>query len=342
MPSEMLPTFDTPLIPRSAAWPAELTPVFEQFVTCEYATLTKAGAPITYPVTPYMGADGQTLDVSTGLTYPSKAERARRNPAVALLYSDPNGSGLTNPPVVLVQGYAAVRDADLQANTDRYLRLSMQKAPEAYKGMPAFMLRRMPWYFARIWIEVTPARILWWPQGDLNRAPLRWEAPADRTYPASDPAPTGKALGAWKEANVDWRTGAGRAVAKFGPPALTVVDQTGFPTPLRVGRASLTPNGFHLEVPAGLPVALQGAACLTFHHHDVPFTRQENVVFVGHVEMGASGALFHVERQLADWSLGDSKLQGLISFFKSGRKVAPRLEAEAARRGQPAPIINLP
>jgi hypothetical protein len=131
----------TALAGNPAGWPEELLPLFEQAITVEYASLTRAGAPVTYPVTPYVGEDGLTLDVSTGLTYSAKAERARRNPKVALLYSDPLGSGLDAAPVVLVQGLATVRDADLQANTDRYVRLSMAKAPDAYEGQPKFLLR---------------------------------------------------------------------------------------------------------------------------------------------------------------------------------------------------------
>ena len=46
-----------------------------------------------------------------------------------------------------------LRDADLQANTDRYVRLAMQKLPEATKGQPKFLLRRMRFYYARIWID---------------------------------------------------------------------------------------------------------------------------------------------------------------------------------------------
>ena len=61
-----------------AGWPADLLPVFERSITCEFASLTRQGTPITFPVTPYLGEDERTLDVSTGLTYPAKAERARR------------------------------------------------------------------------------------------------------------------------------------------------------------------------------------------------------------------------------------------------------------------------
>jgi hypothetical protein len=61
---------------------------------------------------------------------------------VALLYADPIGSASAHLPVVLVQGHAAVCDADLQANTDRYTRATMAKLPEATKGCRSQIRRR--------------------------------------------------------------------------------------------------------------------------------------------------------------------------------------------------------
>ena len=147
-----------------------------RFITTEYASLTTASAPITWPVTPYAGAG--TIDVSTGLTYPLKAERARRDPRVALSFSNPVGSGLADAPVIVVQGLATVRDADLRANSARYLREWAEKLPASYAKTPDFVLAQMAWYWTRIWVEVTPRRILLWPEGRLDREPLRWEAPA--------------------------------------------------------------------------------------------------------------------------------------------------------------------
>lgn len=111
------------------SWPTELAEVFERSVTVEYGSLTRSGRPITVPVSPYLSASRKTLDVSTGLTVPAKAERARYNPKVCLLYADPIGEGMSELPTVLVQGHAAVRDADLQQNTDRYVQLSASKYP---------------------------------------------------------------------------------------------------------------------------------------------------------------------------------------------------------------------
>ena len=50
----------------------------------------------------------------------------------------------------------------------------------------------------------------------------------------------------------------------------------------------------------------------------------------------------HVERALADWSLTGNRVQITIGFLRKGRRLAPRLKKEAARRGQPVPTINLP
>src|SRR4051812_27082523 len=172
--------------------PTEVWQVFDRSITVEYTSLTRAGTPVMVPVTPYVADDRSTLDVSTGLTYPTKAERARRNPKVSLLYSDPVGSGLVHPLVVLVQGLATVRDADLQANTDRYARLTLAKAPAAYRGQPRFMLRSIAWYFARIWIHLTPTRVWWWDSDSMTSEPSEWVAPPGTMAPPSDPAPPGK------------------------------------------------------------------------------------------------------------------------------------------------------
>ena len=63
-----------------------------------------------------------------------------------------------------------MRDADLQAGADRYVRESLRKT-SGMDGTPWFLLRRMGWYFSRIWVEVTPESVLWWPGGDLSVEP---------------------------------------------------------------------------------------------------------------------------------------------------------------------------
>ncbi|MBL7491869.1 hemerythrin [Frankia sp. AgB1.9] len=328
--------------PASTTWPHETADIFDRAMVCEYASLTRDGRPVTWPVTPYVGAAG-SLDVSTGLTYPDKAERARRDPRVALLCSSAGGTALDDVqprmPVVLVQGRATVRDADLQANTDRYVHESLAKTGAGFARMPWFLVKRLGWYFARIWVEVTPERILWWPEGDLSRTPEVWTAPGDVVVPTSDPAPTGPRLPSRSAPPADWRPFADRA-ARLGEPAVTVVAD-GLPLAVPTRSAVRTETGFDLWLPVGVP-ATEGPVCLTFHRHGPAMEWQENVVLVGTATAESDRLSVRVERALNDWSLPENRRERNRSFLGQGRMLRKRLEAEAARRDQPVPRVRRP
>jgi hypothetical protein len=321
-------------------WPPELLGVFERALTCEYASLTREGAPVTVPTTPYIGRG--SIDVSTGLTYPAKAERARRNPKVALLFADTIGAGTGAAPVVLVQGHAAVRDADLQLNTDRYVRSSMMKLPASIKGQPKVLLRRLAFYYARIWIEIMPVRIHWWPDRDLAAEPRQWRVDPALRLPASDPAPPGRQPSAWLNPPQGWREVAARALQVLPFADLTVVDEDGYPVCVPVVGGALDGEQVPLQIGSGAPGLWPGPACLTLHGHDEHFTTQENHTLMGTLVHSGDGACLRVERALADWSLTGNRAQIAIGFLRKGRRLAPRLKVEAARRGQPVPTINLP
>jgi len=321
-----------------ACWPEELLGVFEQSVTAEFATLSRAVSPVTSPVTPYMGVRGDTLDVSTGLAYPAKAERARRDPRVSLLFADPIGARSTAP-VVLVQGLATVRDGDLQANTDRYVRSSMEKIPAATKGQPRAALRRMAWYYARIWVEVTPLHILWWPDRSLSAPPSRWHAPEGTAAPLSDPAPPGMQPRPWIGAASDWRKVAERAV-RLALHDLTVVDANGFPMCLPLSSTELTGDGLVLELGPGAPPMSPGPACVTMHGHAAQFTGQENHTLVGSLTVQPGALRLRVDRALGDWSLSGNRAQTALRFLSKGKVLRRRLVAEAARRDQSVPRVR--
>ncbi|MEV4267321.1 hypothetical protein [Kribbella sp. NPDC049584] len=321
-------------------WPTAVVPLFERALTCEFASLTRSGAPITWPLTPYHDAGAATIDVSTGLSYPAKAERARRDPRVALLFSDPTGSGLRDAPVVLVQGLATVRDADLQANTDRYVRRLLGKLPQTVAGQPWFLVRQQVWYWSRVWIEVTPLKIAWWPTGRVDGDPLRWEASAEVAAPPSDPAPEGSAPPPWAAPPADWRQGADRAMG-LGNPVLTVRDTDGWPLPLRTLAVERVDDGFVVRT-GSLGAGARGRACLTFHAHAEAFTGQQNAAFVGTAAPTADGVHVRVERALADFSLPAGRFRQLRTLLSSGRTLTPRLAHEAARRRQPLPVVRRP
>jgi hypothetical protein len=322
-------------------WPREILPVLRHAVTVEYASVTRTGLPVMVPVTPYFNDETATVDVSTGLTYPAKAERARRNPKVALLFSDPIGSGLDAPPVVLVQGRATVRDSDLQANTDRYVRLTMTKVPDAYKRQPSFMLRRLNAYFARIWVSVTPTRVLWWPTAALDQEPREWVAPEGLVPPPSDPAPAGKQPPAWLPPPSDWRQAAAHSI-QLPQRDLAWMGADGFALAAPVAEVEQVEDGFRVAVGPHGPGTPMGPATLTLHGHPDNFSGQENHTFVGEISPEGDAYRFRVDRLLADFSVAGNGLVKTVGFLSKMRRLNARTELEAARRGQPIPQVRLP
>jgi len=216
--------------------PKELVPLLvDQTLVCEFASIKRDGTPITTPVAILPGNDGQTIDLSTGLGSPAKAERARRNPRVTLLYAEPRASLVENPPIILVYGHATVSDADLQSNLDRYIRALHVRAP-SFARMPPFLLRWLRGGMARILLLVTPLKIVWWPAADLGKPPQQWQAPAGIQAPPSDPPPKSLITPHKPIATPvsNWREAVTRALKQWGPPTLTVVDKEGYPLPFKV------------------------------------------------------------------------------------------------------------
>src|SRR5688500_6196389 len=73
----------------TSSLPQDVREVFEHFITPEYTTVDARRQPITWPVTPYYSPGSATIDLTTGIGYPKKADDAIRNPYVSLFFSDP-------------------------------------------------------------------------------------------------------------------------------------------------------------------------------------------------------------------------------------------------------------
>lgn len=261
----------------TASLPADVQSVFERFITSELTTIDRRGRPVTWPVTPYYTRGGPRIDVTTGIGYPKKADDAAANPMVSLLFSEPAGCGLDGPPMVLVQGCAAVDDRDLEANRRRYERESAAKLPGARKLQPPPPLRRFfTWYYARIYVHVRPERIYVWPDADPASEPVLYDAHMEEVRSghseepeAPHPPPEGGAP-AWDERIEELGTRHRSAVVSLASP-------DGFPfsirLPVRADRAAgLVRLG---GAPVGVPLQ-PGLACLTAHDHAPDFTWQRN------------------------------------------------------------------
>ena len=320
--------------PLAAAWPSPAKEVIDSALVAQVATVTRDGRPVTWPMNPYLSPDGSTTDVSTGVTYPAKAERAKRNPRVGLLA----GGGAT--PLVLMKAVATVRDEDLQANTDRYVHESRSKTAEAWRGQPRWLIRAQAWYWVRIFVELTPVEVRWWEGGALDGPGELWRGP-DLPTTAKQGAPSSIRPAPWQKEPGDWHSRASYVLEQFGAPTLTVMAPDGFPVPVPCRRAVLVPGGFTLDLPESSPVAAAGGACLGFDRMDggTSFKGQENAVFTGSVE--AATGRFAVERLLPDFSLPSHGFAKYRNFLNARRRLSGRLASECARRGQPVPEIRL-
>jgi hypothetical protein len=261
----------------TASLPVDVQQTFERFVTTEYVTVDSRGQPIAWPVNPYYRPGAACIDVSTGLGYPKKADDARANPRVALLFSDPTGSGLDDPPMVLVQGTAQVDEDDLDANRERYARESTAKLPGIASMLPpAFLRGFFNWYFTRIYVHVRPERVYVWPGADTAREPQLYGAHLEevRSGHNEEPElghadPEGGAL-AWDDRIEELGS-------RYETAVLGLVCPDGFPAAVRVPIAlDRDARVIRLEVePLGIPLE-PGLVCLTAHDHSPDFTWQHN------------------------------------------------------------------
>jgi hypothetical protein len=323
----------------TATLPPEVREVFERFITCEYTTIDARQQPIVWPVTPYYSSGAPTLDTTTGLGYPKKANDARRNPHVALLFSDPTGSGIESGIQVLVQGAAEVDDRDLTANRKRYERESAVKLPGA-RGVriPRLLHGVFGWYVNRIYVKVRPERVFVWPAGELTQPPQIHDSHLEevRSGQSEEPLevhepPAGGAL-AWDERMEELGD-------RYQTGVLAWVAPDGFPLVVRVP-ISLDAGSRQVSLgvePAGLPLA-EGLACLTAHGHGADFGWRENFQVRGDlVRTGAGWALvphklvggLELPNRGVLGSYGPT-LRKSIRLYRTARRESRKRKAQAA------------
>jgi hypothetical protein len=309
----------------AAMLPAELREVFDRFITTEYVTIDGRGQPIAWPVTPYPHADDDhvCLDVTTGLGYPKKARDAQRNPKVALLFSEPTGSGLTDPPTILVQGIARVDEEDLAANRERYRREGKVKLPKANeKAPPPSMDRFMSWYVDRIYVHVVPQRVLVW----------RGEGPPEVVLDELPPgeAPAGL-MGQTPQSRWDERIE--QLGTQYSTAVLALVGADGFPLAARVPvRADRAAGVVRIEAaPAGIPLA-PGRACITAHAHGPEFEWQRNFQVRGELVEADGGWALRPHKLVGGFEIPENQLAILRENFRKVMRYRKIAKAELKKR----------
>lgn len=95
----------------TADLPDEVCEVFARTLTCELTTLSrKEEQPLAAPMLHLWRPDHGDFILSSGIVIPSKLYRIQRDPRVSLSFTEFVGTGLDDPPAVLVQGSATVDD----------------------------------------------------------------------------------------------------------------------------------------------------------------------------------------------------------------------------------------
>ncbi|HYB70294.1 MAG TPA: pyridoxamine 5'-phosphate oxidase family protein [Candidatus Bathyarchaeia archaeon] len=270
--------------------PPEVQAVFDRFITTELTTVDRAGQPVTWPVTPYYRPGAPCIDVTTGLGYPKKANDARANPLVSLLFSDPTGSGLTDPPTVLVQGSAEVDDKDFDVNRERYARESAEKLPGAVRRLPPEPLRRFfGWYFDRIYVHIRPERVYVWPPGAPGAEPALYDAHMEEVRSGHSEEPERFHAGP-EGGGTTWHPRMLELGRRYPTAVLAIVSPDGFPFSMRAPvHADEANRWICIDAPAeGAPLQ-PGLACLTAHLHEPELAWMENFQVRGDLVQGDDG-----------------------------------------------------
>lgn len=318
----------------TSSLPESLQAVFERFVAVEYTTIDREGHPIVWPVTPYYTRGGPTIDVSTGLGYPKKANDARENPRVALLFSDPTGSGLTDPPMVLVQGVATVDDADLEANRLRYEREFAQRFPETARQLPPAAVRRwFDWYFTRIYVHVRPERVFAWAGGDLASEPDLYGTHMEETRSGHSEEPELSHADP-EGGSITWSARLGEVGTRYPTAVVGLVAPDGFPFTVRVPvRADPARGRIRIsQLPTQVPWQ-PGLACVTVHEHAPDMSWQRNFQVRGDLVREADGWSVVPHRVVGGFELPPgSLLDRLRRNLAKARRFHRTARRELARR----------
>jgi hypothetical protein len=290
--------------------PPELQQAAERYLTTEFVTIDAVGRPIVWPVTPYYRPDEGCIDVTTGVGYPKKADDAMRNPRVALLFSDPTGSGVADAPMVLVQGIARVDDSDLEANRRRYEEEMARKLPALHALAPTGAMKRFfSWYYDRIYLHVRPERVYVWPRGDVEAEPTLYDAHVEEVRsghneePEEGHAPPEGGMDVW-DPRLD-RLGTDDPTA-----VLAFVGPDGFPFAVRVPvRADQAAHVVRIEAdPVGAPIE-PGPACLCAHAHAEDLTWQRSYQVRGDLAEEHGRLVLHPHRVVAGLQLPSSAFE---------------------------------
>ncbi|MFE6906583.1 pyridoxamine 5'-phosphate oxidase family protein [Streptomyces erythrochromogenes] len=248
----------------------------DAYRTCEFVTLGRSGTPLAWPTAVSRREDG-TLLLTTSLAFAQKALNVRRDGRVALLFSDPTGSGLDHAPQIFVGGRARCPEEIMAGpqGAEEYWRLLFERQPHSRAYLSPLMRPLMQWYYLRLLITVEPESV-------VVRAPL-----AELSAPGT-PGAAGAAGAAAAVTGIEQLPGAAQ-LSGFPTAVLAARDATGAPLLART-RPRSTPAGYLVDVPSDCAVE-RGPATLLVHRHDALLNHMYNASVRGDLRRTDAGWL---------------------------------------------------
>ena len=284
--------------------------VIDGYRTAELATLGRSGAPIAWPATPLYRPESGTFLFTTAIGFPQKAYNIRRDERVALLFSDPTGSGVDGMPEVLVQGTATCTEHLVttpdghEGLEDWWLTIWTRQPNGRALGADPVTRRLMDWYYQRLVLTVTPPRVHVRPALPARAAAT---TPGGRSRRGSTSGEAAALLSGYDSA------------------VLVARDAGGYPWLLRV-RPELDPatGVLAVDVPDDEPVR-PGPASLLAHRHDEHLWSMSSGVVVGDLVRLDAGWGFVATRIVPGAATDPVRMvQGVRSCRRSARQYLAR------------------
>ncbi|MFF4486410.1 pyridoxamine 5'-phosphate oxidase [Streptomyces sp. NPDC001544] len=285
--------------------------VLDAYRTCEFVTLGRNGAPVVWPAAVRRRADG-TLLLTTSLAFAQKALNVRRDGRVALLYSDPTGSGLQHAPQIFVGGRAVCPDDIMTGpeGAEDYWRMLFERQPHSRSYLAPGVRRLMEWYYLRLLITVTPEQV-------VVRPPLASLPPSQ---PAVGKGPVGSLPGSAQ-------------LARHPSAVLAACDETGAPALART-RPVATDAGFAVTLPSDCAVTA-GPASLLVHRHDERLNHLRNTLVRGELRQTGHGWLL-VPGTVVE-PMGSGRPSDALRVLRRTKRATARY---LERRGLPRPRVR--
>ena len=147
--------------------PPAVAALLDAALVAELTVVDANGRPVSYPLIPLY--DGARIYMTCSALFSKKLRHIKANPKVSVALTDPIGVPAEPFARATIQGDAVVQDGDLHSDWERVLPLWRAKEPVIDKFVK--MRFGIPLFFERSVIEITPRRVIFWPDGRTDLPP---------------------------------------------------------------------------------------------------------------------------------------------------------------------------